>query len=394
VLSEHLEELMPIVYTPTVGLATRRFSAVYRRGRGIWITPDFAGRIASVLHDAAPWDHARLLVVTDNESILGIGDQGAGGMAISIGKLSLYVAGAGIHPAQTLPISLDVGTDNEALLKDDQYVGWRQPRLRGEAYAKLVDEFVDAVREVFPGALIQWEDFRKDNALRDSRSLSLCTCCPSTTTSRYGRRRPRRRAECDERASGAHLAEQRIVIHAQAQPASASTASYASAVSPRVCSSRPSRATSQFWTAPVCSSAIDRARRNSPSVRWRGPRSCAQQHGLQVRVTSAAVVEAWPPDRAESASRDEQAASMRASCARWRSIAAPDRSFRLQSDRQTRGDAADLMRWTDGARRSWHRQSLRSVEHDGRRRAHRQGNNVFILPRRRSRQACWRTRKS
>jgi malic enzyme len=164
-LCEHLEELMPIVYTPTVGEATRNFSHVFRRGRGIWITPDFRGRIAEVLEAAAPFDGVRLIVATDNESILGIGDQGAGGMAISIGKLALYTAAAGIHPAQTLPVSLDVGTNNAALLNDELYLGWRAPRLKGSDYRALIEEFVEAVAKVFPGALLQWEDFRKDTAL-------------------------------------------------------------------------------------------------------------------------------------------------------------------------------------------------------------------------------------
>ncbi|MCG8432984.1 MAG: NAD-dependent malic enzyme, partial [Gammaproteobacteria bacterium] len=176
-LCDHLEEFMPIVYTPTVGEATREFSNVFRRGRGIWITPDFKGRIAEVLRKSVDYDDIRLIVVTDNEAILGIGDQGAGGMAISIGKLALYVAGAGIHPAHTLPVSLDVGTNNEELLKDELYLGWRHPRLTGDDYFELVDEFIAAVREVMPRALIQFEDFRNLNAfalLRKYRDKVLC----------------------------------------------------------------------------------------------------------------------------------------------------------------------------------------------------------------------------
>lgn len=164
-LSKHLEQTMPIVYTPTVGEASRYYSRVFRRGRGLFITPDYKGRIEEVLRKAAPFYDVRLMVVTDNEAILGIGDQGAGGMAISVGKLALYCVGAGIHPAQTLPISLDVGTNNQGLLDDPLYLGYRHSRLAGDAYYELVDEFVAAAKSVFPNVVIQWEDFRKDNAL-------------------------------------------------------------------------------------------------------------------------------------------------------------------------------------------------------------------------------------
>jgi len=165
ILSTHLEELMPVIYTPTVGEASHFFSRVYRRARGIFITPDHAGRIEDVLRHSAPFSDVELMVVTDNEAILGIGDQGVGGMAISIGKLALYCVGAGIHPARTLPISLDVGTNNQGLLDDPLYVGWRHKRLRGEAYLAIVDEFVEAAKSVFPKVVIQWEDFHKDIAL-------------------------------------------------------------------------------------------------------------------------------------------------------------------------------------------------------------------------------------
>jgi malate dehydrogenase (oxaloacetate-decarboxylating) len=165
VLADHLEELMPIVYTPTVGAAVQRFSQVFQGGGGIWITPDMKGRMEAVLRGIVGEREIRLLVVTDNESILGIGDQGAGGMAISQGKLALYTAAAGIDPATAIPVSLDFGTDNEDLLADDQYLGWPTRRIRGREYLALVDEFVAAVQAVMPRALVQWEDFRKDNAL-------------------------------------------------------------------------------------------------------------------------------------------------------------------------------------------------------------------------------------
>jgi malic enzyme len=161
---ENLVEMMPIIYTPTVGEACQRFSHIYRQARGVFVDWSQRGRIAEVLRNH-PVPEASILVVTDGERILGLGDQGIGGMGIPIGKLALYTLCAGLPPETTIPVMLDVGTDNQELLNDPMYLGLRHRRVRGAEYQSFVDEFVAAVAHVFPGAVLQWEDFLKENAL-------------------------------------------------------------------------------------------------------------------------------------------------------------------------------------------------------------------------------------
>ncbi|HVV98766.1 MAG TPA: NAD-dependent malic enzyme, partial [Planctomycetaceae bacterium] len=173
---DHLAEMMPIVYTPTVGLACERLSHIYRRPRGLFISYPEREHIDEILANAAS-PAVEVIVVTDGERILGLGDQGAGGMGIPIGKLSLYTACGGIHPATTLPILLDVGTNNPQLLADPLYIGWRHERITGTEYESFVERFVAAVTRLHPRVLLQWEDFAQSHAgpLLERYRDRLCT---------------------------------------------------------------------------------------------------------------------------------------------------------------------------------------------------------------------------
>jgi malate dehydrogenase (oxaloacetate-decarboxylating) len=162
-LTENLEEMVPIVYTPTVGQACLQMSHIQRRFRGLYITPDNIANIDQIFQSVS-LPQVNLIVVTDGERILGLGDLGSDGMGIPVGKVSLYVAAGGVHPAVCLPISLDVGTNNPRLLEDPLYLGYRHPRLRGAEYEEIVEKFVLGVKRNFPDALLQWEDFAKHTA--------------------------------------------------------------------------------------------------------------------------------------------------------------------------------------------------------------------------------------
>jgi malate dehydrogenase (oxaloacetate-decarboxylating)(NADP+) len=176
ILVNNLEEIMPLIYTPTVGQACKEFAQNFRKTRGFYINPGDKGDIRKILNNW-PVEDVRVIVVTDGERILGLGDLGSNGMGIPIGKLQLYVAGAGIDPEYCMPITIDVGTNNEALLNDPMYLGWQHNRLRGHEYFDLMDEFVLAVKDKYPNALIQFEDFSTDNAYKLlNRYRDNCLC--------------------------------------------------------------------------------------------------------------------------------------------------------------------------------------------------------------------------
>lgn len=205
-----LPRMLPLVYTPTVGQGCERFSEIWRKPRGLFLSYPNRHRIADILADPA-LDRVKVIVVSDGERILGLGDQGAGGMGIPIGKLALYTACAGIHPAEVLPILLDVGTDNAGLRDDPLYVGWRNPRVRGQDYADFVESFVTAVSERWPNVLLQWEDFAGHNAYdlldryRD-RLLSFNDDIQGTAATAVGT------LLSAVRHAGARLTDQRIVL--------------------------------------------------------------------------------------------------------------------------------------------------------------------------------------
>jgi malate dehydrogenase (oxaloacetate-decarboxylating) len=212
-LTEHIEEMLPVVYTPTVGLAIERFSHEFRRSRGVYLSVDHPEEVEIALRSTELGaEDVDLLVATDSEGILGIGDQGVGGIEISIGKLAVYTAAAGIHPSRVLPVVLDVGTDNLSLLNDELYLGERHARVRDERYDRLIDAYVTAVGRLFPNAMLHWEDFGASNA---RRILDRYTgeCCTFNDDMQGTAAVVLAAAFSAVRAAGTRMRDQRVVIH-------------------------------------------------------------------------------------------------------------------------------------------------------------------------------------
>jgi len=212
-LSEHIEEMLPIVYTPTVGSAIQQFSNEFRRSRGVYLSVDHPEDVEQALRNSGLGaNDVDLLVATDSEGILGIGDQGVGGIEISVGKLAVYTAAAGIHPSRALPVVLDVGTDNLNLLNDEMYLGERHPRVRGERYDRLIDAYVTACQKLFPHAMLHWEDFGAANARRILNTYADQVC--TFNDDMQGTAAVVLAAAFSAvRAAGSRLRDQRVVIH-------------------------------------------------------------------------------------------------------------------------------------------------------------------------------------
>src|SRR5215216_7593269 len=212
-LSEHLEEMLPIVYTPTVGQAIERFSHEFRRPRGIYLSVDHPEKVEEALRNSGMGaEEVDLLVATDSEGILGIGDQGVGGIEIAIGKLAVYIAAAGIHPRRVIPVVLDMGTDNLRLLNDEMYIGNRHARVRDQRYDDLIDAYVTAAAKLFPQAMLHWEDFGAGNARRilNKYASQVCTFnddMQGTAAVVLAA------AFAGVKAAGSRMRDQRVVIH-------------------------------------------------------------------------------------------------------------------------------------------------------------------------------------
>jgi len=378
-LTENLEKFMPIVYTPTVGEASWNYSQIFRRGRGVWITPAHRGRIREILSGFGK-PYVRLIVVTDNERILGLGDQGAGGIVIPIGKLALYSACAGLHPSSTLPISLDVGTDNRHLLDDRLYLGYRKSRLRGPEYESFVEEFVEAVKACFPDALLQWEDFKKVNAFtlldryRD-RLLSFNDDIQGTAAVTIAGLV----AAC--RALGQDITEQRIAILGGGAAGVGIAHQLRGAFERQGKSAADiTRAVAVLDSGGLIHTLREGLDEHKKTFAW--PHELAVEHGLDpsAPIQLETMIKAMKPTMLIGTSGVPGTFTESILREMARHVERPVIFPLSNPTRNSEAHAADVVKWTDGRCLIATGSPFEPVEHEGRTIHVSQGNNVYIFP--------------
>jgi malate dehydrogenase (oxaloacetate-decarboxylating) len=381
-LSDHLDEMLPIVYTPTVGQAIERFSHEYRRPRGVYLDVNHPERVEPSLRNySLGAEDVDLIVATDSEGILGIGDQGVGGIDIAIGKLAVYTAAAGIHPRRVIPVVLDMGTDNLALLNDEMYIGNRHARVRDQRYDDLIDAYVTAATRLFPHALLHWEDFGASNARRilNKYADQVCTFnddMQGTAAVVLAA------AFAAVRAAGSRMRDQRVVIHG------AGTAGLGIADMMRDVMIReglpPDEATRRFYA--LGRRGLLNADRTAQMYDFQIPygRSGAEIAGWDKdgdgRVDLAEVVEGVKPTMligtsTQAGAFNEQIVTTMA--------AHVDRPIIMPLSNPTpKAEAvpADLIRWTDGRALVATGSPFPPVEHGGRTYVIAQANNALVFP--------------
>ncbi|MFF1722539.1 NAD-dependent malic enzyme [Streptomyces sviceus] len=375
-LTRHLEEMLPVVYTPTVGEACRRFSEIYRRPRGLFLTYEDRHRYREILRNR-PGGEVDVIVVTDGQRILGLGDQGVGGMGIPIGKLSLYTAIGGIHPARTLPILLDVGTDNEQLLKNEHYLGRRQHRVTGDAYDEMIEAFVSAVEAELPGTLLQWEDFATAHARPilsryQDRLLTFNDDIQGTAAVALGA------LTTATKVAGASLTDHRIVVLGAGSAAIGVADMIRTALVEEGLSEE--EAADRFWFVDIDGLLVDSRTDLTPEQRvYARDEADLRRWGGDAPDLAGVVGEVKPTvliglSTAHGAFTEEIVRTMADSC---------DRPVILPLSNPTsnaEADPADLARWTDGRALIAAGSPFPPLEVDGREVPVAQANNVYVFP--------------
>lgn len=373
-LTRHLEEMLPVVYTPTVGEACRRFSEIYRRPRGLFLTYEDRHRFREILRNR-PGGEVDVIVVTDGQRILGLGDQGVGGMGIPIGKLSLYTAIGGIHPARTLPILLDVGTDNEQLLAGEHYLGRRQHRVTGEAYDEMIEAFVSAVEAELPGTLLQWEDFatahaRPILARYQDRLLTFNDDIQGTAAVALGA------LTTATKVAGTALTDHRVVVLGAGSAAVGVADMIRTALVEEGLSER--EAADRFWFVDI-DGLLVRSRTDLTPEQRVYARADEEVRQWSARDLAGVVGEVRPTvliglSTAHGAFTEEIVRTMAGAC---------DRPVILPLSNPTsnaEADPADLARWTDGRALIAAGSPFPPLKVDGREVPVAQANNVYVFP--------------